>query len=106
MTMSSIVRHSDFLTGGETDEPIPLPDRVRLVALRLAMTGGQLAATDCPPHTGPRPLGGGDHALRAAYLRVRAWPAARSAEAVRHDHAEVVGEARHQAGRVLDHGDR
>src|SRR5271163_4227368 len=37
---------------------------------------------------------------------MRAGPVAGPAEAVRHDHAEAVGEARHQAGRVLDHGDR
>ena len=33
-------------------------------------------------------------------------PAARSDEALRHHHAEAVGKAWHQAGRVLDHGDR
>ena len=32
--------------------------------------------------------------------------AARSEQAFRHHHAEAVGEARHQAGRLLDHRDR
>src|SRR6185437_4265283 len=46
------------------------------------------------------------HALRAEDLQLSARPAAGAAQAVRDRDARDLGEARHQAGRLLDGADR
>src|SRR5215471_3939423 len=47
-----------------------------------------------------------EHALRTARLSLRPRTPAGPAEALRHDHLGALEEARHRAGRLLDHRDR
>src|ERR1700722_8423024 len=64
------------------------------------------------PQTSTRPtliefdVQGETDALRTANLRMRSGQVARPQQALRHDHIEDLGTTRHQAGRLLDHGDR
>src|SRR5262245_46918724 len=46
------------------------------------------------------------HALRAAHLQLYPRSAASAAQAVRGRDSENLGDARHQAGRLLDRADR
>ena len=104
-----------------------IPPRAEIAAVRAASAvlvlhrggggaepAGVISACRFPPRcrlvAGHRRLrnksSGGIHDLRIAHLFLHPRPAAGAAQAVRRPHLENLGQARHQAGRLLDRAGR
>src|SRR2546430_14111688 len=76
------------------DAPRDAQDRLKTVSGAAVITGRAITSEETL----------NDHGN--ARLSLSAGPPAGAAEAVRYADAEIVGQARHQAGRILHHADR